>query len=149
MKFLIPKTSNHFIQTVNDEISSILNRHLDSFYPDTRYHDEKMDMPLEVRDKETEYDIRAELPGVEKENLEIDMNENYLTISATKSEEKTEEDKCYKKSEFNYGEFSRTVYLPHNVDIEKADANFHNGILKIILPKLENEKEKSKKIPIK
>ena len=69
MKFLIKKTPDNFIKSVNDEISSILNRHFDNYYPEYGFDDvEKMTMPLEVRDKKEEYDIRAELLGVKKEN---------------------------------------------------------------------------------
>ena len=150
MKFLIKKTPDNFIKSVNDEISSILNRHFDSFYPESGFQsDTKIEIPLEVRDKETEYDIRAELPGVKKEDLDIDLNENYLTIGAVKSEEKHENDKCYKKSEFSYGEFSRTVYLPQDVDEDKIEASFENGVLKVVLPKVSKEKDKRKKISVR
>ena len=152
MKFLIKKTPDNFIKSVNDEISSILNRHFDRFYPDYEFNNnepEKLVMPLEIREKSNEYDIRAELPGVKKEDLDISLNENYLTISATKSEEKNEDDKAYKKSEFSYGEFSRTVYLPQEIDADKIDAKLDNGILKIVAPKLNKEKEVTKKIEVK
>ena len=152
MKFLIKKTPDNFIKSVNDEISSILNRHFDRFYPDYDFNNndpEKMLMPLEVREKNNEYDIRAELPGVKKEDLDISLNENYLTISATKTEEKNEDDKSYKKSEFSYGEFSRTVYLPQEINAEKIEAKLDNGVLKIVAPKLNKEKEVIKKIEVK
>ncbi len=152
MKFLIKKTPDNFIKSVNDEISSILNRHFDRFYPDYDFNNnepEKMLMPLEIREKNNEYDIRAELPGVKKEDLDISLNENYLTISATKTEEKNEDDKSYKKSEFSYGEFSRTIYLPQEINAEKIEAKLDNGVLKIVAPKLNKEKEVTKKIEVK
>ena len=152
MKFLIKKTPDNFIKSVNDEISSILNRHFDRFYPDYDFNNnepEKLGMPLEIREKNNEYDIRAELPGIKKEDLDISLNENYLTISATKTEEKNEDDKSYKKSEFSYGEFSRTVYLPQEINADKIEAKLDNGILKIIAPKLNKEKEVTKKIEVK
>lgn len=150
MKFLIKKTPDNFIKSVNDEISSILNRHFDNYYPEYGFDDaEKMTMPLEVRDKKEEYDIRAELPGVKKEDLDIEINENYLTINAVKSEEKKEDEKFYKKSEFSYGEFSRTVYLPEDVDVEKIDAKLEHGVLKLTVPKVEKENKTAKKITVK
>ena len=78
MKFLVKKAPEHFIRTVNDEISSILNRHFDSFYPEYGYEDsmDKLSMPVEITDKEKEYDIRAELPGVKKEDL------NYIFLKS-------------------------------------------------------------------
>jgi len=148
MKFLVKQTPDNFIKSVNDEISSILNRHFDDIYPD---YEDKMTMPVEIRDKKDEYDIRAELPGVKKEDLDIDLNENYLTIRAKKIEEHNEEEKdgSYKKSEFKYGEFSRNIYLPQDVDAEKIDATLEHGILKIKAPKLEKEKDTVKKITVK
>lgn len=146
MKFLVRQTPDNFIKSVNDEISSILNRHFDDIYPD---YEDKMTMPVEINDKKNEYDIRAELPGVKKEDLDIDLNENYLTIRAKKIEEHEEKDASYKKSEFKYGEFSRSIYLPQDVDSEHIDATLEHGVLKIKLPKLEKDKDTVKKITVK
>ena len=146
MRFLVKQTPDNFIKSVNDEISSILNRHFDDIYPD---YEDKMTMPVEIHDKKGEYDIRAELPGVKKEDLDIDLNENYLTIRAKKVEENKQEEGSYKKSEFKYGEFSRSIYLPQDVDAEKIDASLEHGVLKIKAPKLEKEKDTVKKITVK
>ena len=150
MRFLIKKTPDNFIKSVNDEISSILNRHFDSYYPDYDFTEtEKLVMPVEVRDKDKEYDIRAELPGVKKEDLDISLNDGFLTISAVKTEEKNEDEKYCKKSEFSYGEFSRTIQLPQEIDADNIDAKLEHGVLKIIAPKLNKEKETTKKITVK
>lgn len=119
MRFLVKRTPDNFIKSVNDEISSILNRHFDSYYPEFGYDEDmdKLSMPVEVTDKEKEYDIRAELPGVKKEDLDIDVEKNTITIRAKKEEENEEGSKGYKKSEFKYGEFSRSVYLPQDINL--------------------------------
>ena len=90
MRFLVKQTPDNFIKSVNDEISNILNRHFDDIYPD---YEDKLTMPVEICDKKGEYDIRAELPGVKKEDLDIDLDENYLTIRAKKIEEHNEKEK--------------------------------------------------------
>jgi len=149
MRFLVKQTPDNFIKSVNDEISSILNRHFDDIYSDYDRDMDKLSMPVELTDKKDEYDIRAELPGVKKEDLDIDLNENYLTIRAKKVEEHKENENDYKKSEFKYGEFSRSIYLPQDVDFEKIDAKLEHGILKIKAPKLEKEKDTVKKITVK
>ena len=151
MKFLIRKAPDNFIKSVNDEISSILNRHFNSYYPDYDYENEtdNLIMPVEVRDKTNEYDIRAELPGVKKEDLDIDIDKNHLTINAKKEEDIEEKDSHYKKSEFRYGEFSRTIYFPEDIDIEKTSAKLEHGILKINAPKRESDKEHTKKLMVK
>ena len=150
MKFLIKKTPDDFIQSVNDEISSILNRNLDSFFPEYIYNDEyKCGMPVEIDEKDKEYCVKAELPGVKKEDLDIDLEKNRLTISAKKEEEHKEDRKGFRKSEFKYGEFSRTVYFPDEIDIEKTTAKLEHGILRIEAPKVNAEKVTTKKLEIK
>ena len=106
MKFLVRKAPENFIRTVNDEISSLLNRHFDSYFPEAAYWEDmdKFSMPVEISDKGKDYEAKAELPGVKKEDLDIDIDKNYIVINAKKEEEKEEDEKSYKKSEFRYGE---------------------------------------------
>ena len=98
MKFLVRKAPEHFIRTVNDEISSLLNRHFDSYFPEAAYWEdvEKFSMPVEITDKGRDYEVRAELPGVKKEDLDIDIDKNYIIINAKKEEEHNEDEKAYK-----------------------------------------------------
>ena len=151
MKFLVRKAPENFIRTVNDEISSLLNRHFDSYFPEAAYWEEmdKYSMPVEITDKGHDYDVKAELPGVKKEDMDIDIDKNYIVINAKKEEEKNEDEKSYKKSEFRYGEFSRTVYFPEEIDVDKTEAKLEHGVLKIHAPKKYAEKEAKKKLTIK
>ena len=151
MRFLVRKTPDNFIRTVNDEIGTLLNRHFNSYFPQNDYWEdaEKYSMPIEISDKGEEFDIRAELPGIKKEYLDIDIEDNYLRINAKKFDETKEEEKNFKHSEFNYGEFSRTIQLPEEINIDKTEAKLEHGVLKITAPKLHKDKEKSKKIQIK
>lgn len=151
MKFLVRKTPDGFIKTMNDEISSLLNRHFDSYFPQAGYWEdsEKFSMPVEVLDKNKEYQIKAELPGVKKEDLDIDIEQNYLRINAKKHNEINEEKENYRHSEFNYGEFSRIIQLPEEIDIEKSEAKLENGVLKIVAPKMQKAKEQTKKLLVK
>jgi len=150
MKFLVKKAPENFIRTVNDEISSLLNRHFDSYFPEAAYWDDadKFSMPVEITDKGKEYVLRAELPGVKKEDLDIDIDKNYITINANKIEEDNIDDKTYKKSEIRYGAFSRTVYFPEEINIDKADAKLEHGILKIAAPKKNIESDSKKKLTV-
>ena len=142
MKFLVRKTPDNFIRTVNDEISTLLNRHFNSYFPQNDYWEdaEKYSMPIEVSDKGEEYDIKAELPGIKKEDLDIDIEDNDFRINAKKYDETKEEEKNFKHSEFNYGEFSRTIQLPEEINIDKTEAKLEHGVLKITAPKLHKEK---------
>jgi len=151
MKFLVRKTPDNFIRTVNDEISSLLNRHFDSYFPEAAYweNEDKFSMPVEIADKGKNYEVKVEIPGVKKEDMDIDIDSNYITINAKKEEETCENEHSYKKSEFRYGEFSRTVYFQEEIDIEKTDAKLEHGILKITAPKKYTDKDKHKKLEIK
>ena len=149
MKFLIRKTPDRFLKSVNDENSSILSRNMEDLFPDYGFPEEdKLAMPVELKEKDKEYTVKAELPGVKKEDLDIDIDKNYITINAKKEEEKEEGDKTYKKSEFSYGEFSRTIYFPQEIDVENTKAKLEHGVLKIDAPKMAAEKDNKKKLTV-
>lgn len=151
MKFLVRKAPEHFIRTVNDEINSLLNRHFDSYFPEAAYWEDsdKFSIPVEITDKGKNYVVCAELPGIKKEDLDIDIDQNYLTINAEKHEEKNVEENAYKKSEFRYGSYSRTVYFPEEIDVDKTEAKMEHGILKIEAQKKHTEKDSHRKLEIK
>lgn len=151
MKFLVRKTPDNFLRTVNDEISSLLNRHFDNYFPQSEYWEDvnKLSMPVEISEKEKEYVIRAELPGIKKEDLDIDIEKDFLRINAKKIDETKEEDKNYRHSEFSYGEFSRTIQFSEEIDTEKTEAKLEHGILVINAPKIRKEKNQSKKLIVK
>ena len=151
MKLLIKKSPDGFIKSVNDELSSILSRNLDSFFPEYLEdiaREETLSIPVELHEKENEYSVKAELPGVKKEDLDIDIDETHITIKAKKEEEHKEETKYCKQSEFKYGEFSRTVYFPAEIDVEKTSAKLEHGVLKIVAPKMVVEEKGMKKLVI-
>ena len=151
MKFLIRKTPDNFIKSVNDEISSILNRNFNSLFPEFVDYEntcEKFSMPVELHEHEKEYCVKAEIPGIKKEDLDIDLDKNYITINAKKEEEKEDNGKHYKKSEFRYGEFARTIYFPEEIDTEKTVAKLEHGILNIKAPKKEIKKDSVRKLTV-
>ncbi|MBR2068260.1 MAG: Hsp20/alpha crystallin family protein [Candidatus Gastranaerophilales bacterium] len=152
MNFLVRRAPENFIRTVNDEISSLLNRHFDSYFPEANYWEEnetKFSIPIEVSDKGKTYELKAELPGIKKENLDIDIDSNYVIVNAKKEEEKKTQDHNYTKTELKYGEFSRTIYLPEEIDTKKAEAELKDGILTISAPKKESMSENKKKLTVK
>jgi HSP20 family protein len=99
---------------------------------------------LITRDEEVM--LRAELPGVKKEDLDVAMTENTVTIRAsTRHEEEKEEGEYYRK-EMSRGEFVRTVAIPDAIDESKVSATFKDGVLELRLPKLEAAKPRSIKV---
>ena len=150
MRFLIKKTPDTFLKTVNDEISSILNRNFGSLYPEYGFGEDtdKLMMPVEIKEKDDRFEIKAELPGVKKEDLDIDMDKSHITINAKKEEDIEENTKTYKKSEFQYGEFSRTVYFSEEIDTENTKAKLEHGVLRIEAPKMKKENNNNKKLVV-
>src|SRR5574340_1164211 len=76
-------------------------------------------------------------PGLKKEDFKIDLTGNLLTISAEKDEKKEEKGDWYSRKEYNYSSFSRSFTIPEDVNKEKIDATYVDGVLKLILPKKE------------
>ena len=98
---------------------------------------------VDVIDREAEIIIRAELPGVKKEDLDVSMAEKSVTIRATTSHEQKEEKGEYFRREMSRGEFQRTLALPDNVNEEEIQATFKDGILELKMPKTEASKRRS------
>jgi HSP20 family protein len=125
-----------------------MNRLLESFFGGSPWHvGESMSAPaVEVSDTKDTVMVKAQVPGVSKEQLQVTVSEGVLTIKGeTKAEEKKEE-KNYLRREFHYGAFSRTVPLPAGVQGEKATAQLKDGILEITIPK--SEEARVKEIPV-
>ncbi len=86
--------------------------------------------------------IKAEFPGIAKEDIDITLEGDRLTIKAEKKEEKVAEDATYYCCERCFGQYSRSISLPYPVDADKCSATFKNGLLEIRLPKTEEVKGK-------
>lgn len=91
--------------------------------------------------------VTAELPGVSKEDLDINVTGDTLTLSGIRNQDDLPEGAHYHRQERRYGEFSRSIQLPYTVDVNKVKAVFKNGVLSVELPRV--EAEKPKKISIK
>ena len=91
---------------------------------------------VDVINRSKEVVVRAEIPGVEKKDLDVTVTDSAITIKGSTKSEKREEKEDYYRSEISKGSFSRTVALPDNVDGAKADASFTDGVLEISVPKL-------------
>src|SRR5512144_2999506 len=95
---------------------------------------------LEVVERENEYLVTAELPGLEEKDFQIEVHGNVLTSRGEKRSETSGEQKGRHFSERVYGEFRRSIELPVEVSSEKASAAFKNGVLTVTLPKAETAK---------
>jgi HSP20 family protein len=91
---------------------------------------------------------KAELPGLTKEDIEVKITENVLTIKGEKKKEEEVKEKDYYRSERSYGSFMRSVELPREVQADKIKATFKNGILEVRLPVSEEAKKKEIKVKV-
>ena len=92
---------------------------------------------FDVIDRDKEIVVRAEVPGVSKDDLEVTLTESLLTISGKTYSEEKEEGGAFYRSEIRQGEFSRSVTLPSDVDADKVETHFKDGLLTLTLPKIE------------
>jgi HSP20 family protein len=97
---------------------------------------------VNIKENEKSFLLELAVPGMDKKNLKIDINEDVLTISSESNNESEEEKDGYKRKEFSYLSFCRSFYIPDNVNKDKIEANYKDGILNVELPKVEEEKNK-------
>lgn len=104
---------------------------------------------VDLAEKDKEYEITAELPGLDEKNIEVKVSNGMLTIKGEKKEEKEEREKDYYLSERRYGSFVRSFQLPAGVDASKIEANFLKGVLTVKLPKTAEAMKSEKTIEVK
>jgi HSP20 family protein len=92
--------------------------------------------------------LKSEMPGMTKEDIEVNLTDDTITLSGEKKKEEKEEKKDYYSLERSFGSFKRSFALPSEVQSDKAKASFKDGVLKITIPKSEAKKKKEKKIKI-
>jgi HSP20 family protein len=98
--------------------------------------------PINIWAAEDSAMITAEIPGVKKDDLEINVTGDTLTLSGVRGQDDLPEGARYHRQERRYGEFNRSVQLPYTVDVNKVKATFKNGVLTVVLPRVEAEKPK-------
>ena len=119
------------------------------------FHDLQEDMDigwsprLDISETESRLEITADLPGMEKKDIKVSLEDNLLTIQGEKKEEKESKDKRYHTIERRSGSFYRAVRLPVSVEKDKVEAAFKDGVLTLRLPKAKIEKPKAAQIEIK
>jgi HSP20 family protein len=92
---------------------------------------------LEVLEREDKYMLRAELPGMKPEDVELNIDNNVLTLSGERRSEDERNERGYHYSECSYGRFSRSIQLPQGTDVSKIQADFKHGVLEVQIPKSE------------
>ena len=136
--------------SIVDEMNSIFSS------PISKYFDRSMGEfantwapPIDVIDKDDHLEVKADLPGLDKKDIDVSLHGDVLLIKGSKEVTKDEDKDGYVFSERSFGSFSRSVSLPSSVDASKIDASYKDGVLHLNIPKKEEEKSKGTKIDIK
>ncbi len=105
---------------------------------------------IDVHEDANGFYVKAEIPGMDEKNIDVNIENNFLTIKGEKTEEKREgDDKRYLVTERKFGSFQRTLRLPEGIKTDKIKANFKNGVLTIDIPRDKAEEPKKIKINVK
>jgi HSP20 family protein len=102
---------------------------------------------FDVSENDKDYGVTAELPGLDIKDVDITISEGILTVNGEKKHEKEENTEGYHRIERRYGSFARSFRIPGKIETDKVDANYKDGLLKILIPKAEGTE--TKKIEIK
>ena len=103
---------------------------------------------VDINETKDAYVVKGELPGVDKDNVDISIEDNLLVIRGEKKVESDSDDDKYHRKECVYGSFERSFSLPKQVDVNKVEASFNNGVLKLNIPKAEEAKPKQIQVQI-
>ena len=104
---------------------------------------------VDIAETDKEFTIKAEIPDVKKEDVKISVENGVLSIKGERKQEKEEKDKKFHRVERFYGTFTRSFSLPDNVDENKIEAAFKDGVLNLQIPKTEEEKPKALEVKVK
>jgi HSP20 family protein len=132
-------------------MEDFFGRRLRPWWPERWSGTEEFDMKTPVVDVFEEKDdvvVKAEVPGMDKDNIEVTLSDSTLTIKGEKKKEEEIKEDNYYRSERSYGSFVRTLDLPKEVHADKVKATFKNGVLEVRMPKTEEAKAKEIKVKV-
>jgi HSP20 family protein len=100
---------------------------------------------VNITERKDKYEVSLAVPGMKKDDFKIDVDGNMLSISSEKEEKTEEKDKRFTRKEYNYSSFNRCFSLPEEVNQDKIEAKYEDGVLKISLPRKEEAKKTTAK----
>jgi HSP20 family protein len=132
-------------------MDSFFDRRMRPWWPERWLRADEMEISAPAVDLFEEKDdivVKAELPGIDKDNIEVNVSDHHLTIKGEKKKEEEVKQEDYYRCERSYGSFLRTLELPTDVHADKVKASFRDGVLEVRLPKTEQAKAKEIKIKV-
>jgi HSP20 family protein len=104
---------------------------------------------VEVLEREGKFVVRADLPGMSKDDIKVEVGDDLLTIQGERANEKKEEREGYCYSECSYGSFYRAIPLPEGAEASKATADFRNGVLEVTVPATSRPEQKARRVEVR
>jgi len=149
MRSLVPRRWREDAEHPLTAFQREMNRLMESFLGTSPFPEAKGEWvpALDVAETENEIVVKAEVPGIDKKDIDVTIRGDRLTISGEKKDERKEKKDTYTVYERRHGSFSRTITLPTDVNLDKVEAEFKNGVLTIRLPK--TEETKARRISVK
>jgi HSP20 family protein len=132
-----------------DHLRRRMDRLLEDFVHGDGNERERWMPSVDVMEDKESFLLRADVPGLSKENIKITLQDNVLTISGEKKQERDQKERSYHLTERTYGQFSRTFTLPSKVEQNNITAEFKDGVLEIHLPKSPEAKAKEIQVQMK
>ena len=115
---------------------------LERFFNDSLYDNTQVQSfipEVDILESEKTYELHFAVPGFDKENFTLAVDDKILTVSGERKFDETKSDKTFKSVQTSYGSFERIFTLPKNINATKIEANYENGILEVIVPKDETK----------
>jgi HSP20 family protein len=130
-------------------VDGVLSRFFEDSFPGFGWTVQQRSVPVNIRETETAFELELVAPGLRKDDFQVGLEENNLTVSFEhKEEERKDSEKGYLRQEYRVQSFSRTFTLNESVDAEKISARYENGVLWLNLPKKEDRQRRSRPIEI-
>jgi len=135
-----------YVPAVSDDIDRAFDRLMRNWVSPVSFSELDWNPSIDVSESDDEIVVKAEIPGVPVEDIDISVDDNNLVISGEKKQESEEQGKNYYRAERSYGSFRRSFALPSGADVESVKASSKDGVLSIVIPK--SDERKSRKIEI-
>jgi len=135
-----------YVPAVSDDIDRAFDRLMRNWVSPVSFSELDWNPSIDVSESDDEIVVKAEIPGVPVEDIDISVDDNNLVISGEKKQESEEQGKNYYRAERSYGSFGRSFALPSGADVESVKASSKDGVLSIVIPK--SDERKSRKIEI-
>ncbi|RLB09077.1 MAG: Hsp20/alpha crystallin family protein [Deltaproteobacteria bacterium] len=149
---LTPWRKKREVPRLKDDIDELFDKFIRNFsssLPEIFGGEGEIWPSVDVLEDKKNIIVKAEIPGMSPSDFDISISDNILTIKGEKKQEKEEKDKNFYMMERQYGTFTRSITLPVEVNEEKVDASYKDGVLKIVIPKKKEGKESKIKIKVK